>query len=192
MKNLFLATTITLSFFTFKSNAQDASVEKNITGIQIGPLGAWVNSEFKLTDKIALRAEAGLAAGYWAGAQYEGLGFLLTPAVRVEPRWYYNLESRVKKDRNIKSNSGNFLALQTSYYPDWFVIAQDGDDIIVRDQISLVPTWGIRRALGNHFDYEACFGIGYVHVFKKERGSYNYKADNDAVVNVHLRIGYHF
>ena len=108
MKNTFCL----LAFILFcgKTLAQDTipSVEKNITGIQIGPLGVWVNDEFRLTNKIALRAEAGLAAGYWAGSQFEGLGFLLTPAVRIEPRWYYNLDRRLRKGKEIKGNRGNF------------------------------------------------------------------------------------
>lgn len=191
MNKIFLVTTIFISFFTSNSNAQDASVEKNITGIQIGPTGIFANNEFKLTNQLVLRAEAGLSAGYWAGAQYDGLGFLLTPVLRAEPRWYYNLNRRVEKGRDIKGNSGNFIALQTSYYPDWFVISKE-DNLTVLNQISVIPTWGIRRTLGKHFDYEAGIGIGYAHTFEKKIGIYTYKAESDAVANIHLRIGYHF
>ncbi len=191
MKKLVLTTTIFILFFVSNSNAQDASVEKNVTGIQVGPTGIFVNHEFKLTNQLVLRGEAGLAAGYWAGAQYDGLGFLLTPVLRVEPRWYYNLNRRVAKSRDIKANSGNFVALQMSFYPDWFVIAKE-DNITVFNQISIIPTWGIRRTLGKHFDYEAGIGIGYAYAFEKKIGIYTYEGDSGAVANIHLRIGYHF
>lgn len=148
MKNILYLLVFILFFGKILAQNTIASVEKNIIGIQIGPLGVWVNDEFRLTNKIALRAEAGLAAGYWAGSQFEGLGFLLTPAIRMEPRWYYNLDRRLRKGKDIKGNRGNFLTLQTSYYPNWFVIAEDSDGLEIKDQISIIPTWGIRRTLG--------------------------------------------
>ncbi len=44
----------------------------------------------------------------------------MTPVITAEPRWYYNLNKRVSKSKNIEGNSGNFISLKTSYHPDWF------------------------------------------------------------------------
>ena len=53
-----------------------------------------------------------------------------------------------------------------------------------------MPTWGIRRNIGNHFNYETGIGIGYVSYFNEDNViSFN---ENDVVVNLHLRIGYRF
>ena len=52
---------ITLVFLSlsFLCNAQNASVEKTVFGIQTGFLGIWGHNESKLSNTIALRSELG-------------------------------------------------------------------------------------------------------------------------------------
>ena len=105
------------------------------------------------------------------------------PNIRVEPRWYYNLEKRVRKGRSVSKNSGNFLALNINYNPDWFIISNQ-DNISVISTLSFVPKWGIKRTVGNHFTYETGFGIGKFFVLN------NFEVENTVAVDLHLRIGY--
>ena len=197
MKNTIWAAALITLLCASKSFAQDSipSVEKSIKGVQIG-LGAWINYEFKLGSQFSLRAEAGLNGSvfYQKSLYYgEDLGFVMSPVIKAEPRWYYNLEGRIKKGRNIKGNSGNFLSLPISYSPDWFLISSKGEEgINMRPQLSFIPTWGLRRTVGKHFDYEAGIGIGYAYAFEYKNNGYTYEANNATVVNIHLRIGYHF
>ncbi|MCF6142370.1 hypothetical protein L1S34_13820 [Flavobacterium sp. K77] len=181
--------TLSICLFTIITNAQNASVEKSTFGVQTGILGIWAHREVKLTNKIALRVEFGMDAGFWGGSFYPENGYLMTPVIRLEPRWYYNLNKRVSKSRNISGNSGNFLTLQTSYNPNWFVIS-NYDKVEVVDQISIIPTWGIKRNIGNHFTYETGIGIGYRYIFAKSIGYSKNEAETAA--NLHLRIGYRF
>jgi len=187
MKIFFLPLTLILLPIIAKS--QTASVEQSTYGIQTGVLGIWANNEMKLSNQIALRAEIGMDAGFWGGSFYPENGYLMTPVIRLEPRWYYNLEKRLSKSRNISGNSGNFITLQTSYNPNWFVIS-NYDNAEVGDQISIIPTWGIRRTIGNHFTYETGIGIGYRYIFAKSVGYSENKGE--AALNLHLRIGYRF
>lgn len=169
--------------------SQNASVEQSTYGIQTGFLGVWIHNEAKLSNQIALRSELGLDTGIWGGSYYNKTGFLLAPVLTVEPRWYYNLNKRIDKDRRIDGNSGNFIALKTSYHPDWFVIS-NYDNVRVISDISIVPTWGIRRNVGGHFTYETGIGVGYVYTFAKNAGYL--KNEGEVAVNLHLRIGYRF
>ena len=180
-----------LLFFglTIISTSQNASVEKSTFGIQTGLLGVWVHNESKLSNQIALRSEIGFDSGIWGGTFYDKAGFLLAPVITLEPRWYYNLNKRLKKDRRIDGNSGNFISLKTSFHPDWFVIS-NYDNLRIVSDISIVPTWGIRRNIGNHFTYETGIGIGYVYYFAKDAGFSENKSD--VTVNLHLRVGYRF
>ncbi|NJW52259.1 hypothetical protein [Salinimicrobium oceani] len=171
------------------ANAQDANVEKSIYGLQTGFLGIWMHNETALSNKIALRSELGFDSGIWGGSFYDKTGFLMTPVLTLEPRWYYNLGKRVRKSRRTRGNSGNFVALKTSYHPDWFVIS-NYENVHVISDISIIPTWGIRRQLGKHFTYEAGAGLGYQYIFAKQAGYRENKSD--AAFNLHLRIGYRF
>lgn len=174
---------------TLTAKSQTASVEKSTYGIQTGFLGIWAHNESKLTNSIALRTEIGFDSGIWGGSFYDGTGFLMTPVITLEPRLYYNLNKRVKKSRLIDGNSGNFISLKTSYHPDWFIISNT-DNVSIISDISIVPTWGIRRNIGKHFTYETGIGIGYRYIFAKQAGfSEN---EGEATANLHLRIGYRF
>lgn len=186
LKNIILATTLLLFF---KVDAQNISVEKSIFGIQTGILGLWLNNEYKLSDKIALRSEIGFDGGYRSSDLFGYSYYVLAPVITAEPRWYYNLGKRNKKGKNIAKNSGDFIGLKTSLHPDWFTISNE-DDIKITPQISFIPKWGIKRTIGNHFTYEAGFGIGYQYIFYKSEG---YSENEGGVsVDLHARIGYTF
>jgi hypothetical protein len=162
MKRILL--TLVFCGLTLIAKSQNASVEQSTYGIQTGFLGIWAHNETKLSNSIALRSEIGFDSGIWGGDFYDGTGFLLTPVITLEPRLYYNLNKRVKKSRRIDGNSGNFISFKTSYHPDWFVISNTENVSVISD-ISIIPTWGIRRNIGKHFTYETGIGIGYRYTF---------------------------
>ena len=182
-------TTIIFVSLSVLCNAQNKSVEKTIFGIQTGFLGLWIHNESRLTNTLALRSELGFDSGIWGGDFYDKTGFLLTPVLTLEPRFYYNLNKRNSKSKDVTHNSGNFISLKTSYHPDWFVISNYEDITIISD-ISIIPTWGIRRNIGNHFNFETGLGLGYRYIFGKEAGYYSNTSETAA--NLHLRIGYVF
>lgn len=177
---------------TAQNNPQIPSVEKSIFGIQTGILGIWIHNEVKLSNSIALRSEIGLDAGIF-GSSYSNenyVDYIFAPVLTLEPRWYYNFEKRLNKGKKINNNSGNFLALKVSFNPDLFVIS-NRDDISVPNQLFIIPKWGIKRAIGQHFTYEVGIGLGYHKVFEND---YNSVANEevDIALDLHLRIGYTF
>jgi len=174
---------------TIVTKGQEISVEKSINEIQTGFLGIWVHNESKLTNEIALRSEIGFNSGIFGGGFYDKTGFILIPVITVEPRWYYNLQKKNSKSKNIKNNRGNFIGIKTSYTPDWFVIS-NYDNLSVVNQISIVPKWGIRRSIGKHFNFETGIGLGYRYVFAKSAGYAENESESE--LNLHLRIGYTF
>ncbi|MBX0334471.1 hypothetical protein K3G39_14610 [Pontibacter sp. HSC-14F20] len=187
MKTVLL--TLALLSLALVSKAQDASVERSISGIQVGFLGIWAHNEARLSNKLALRSEAGFTSGIFGGSFYDKTGFILTPMFFLEPKLYYNLNKRSLKSKEISGNSGNFISLRTAYIPDWFVIS-NYDNINVLHQVTIIPTWGIRRNIGAHFNYETGVGLGYRHVFAKGAG---YSENTREVeFDLRLRIGYRF
>jgi hypothetical protein len=163
-------------------------VEKSVFGIQTGLLGVWGHNEFRMSNKMAFRSEIDLDTGFWGGDFYEEDGFLMTPVIAIEPRWYYNLNKRASKEKRIDGNSANFLSLKITYHPDWFVISNQ--DVNVVKDISIVPTWGLRRNLGQHFNFETGAGLGYVYYFAEDAGfSEN---EGEVILAILLKIGYKF
>lgn len=187
--------------FNLNVNAQEASVEKSIFGIQAGfgsGVGIWVNNESKWSNSIALRTEIGLENDFTVGDHYDGAGFILQPVLTVEPKYYYNLVKRNSKGRNTANNSGNYLSVKTSYHPDWFVINLD-DNVTKTADLAIIPTWGIRRQIGNHFTYETALGFGYRIVYLKANYTNGNVQNVDGAQNrnqyipyLHVGIGYTF
>lgn len=80
------------------------------------------------------------------------------------------------------------MSLKTSYRPDWFNFSnKEGADII--PDLSLIPTWGIRRNLGKHWNYEVGIGLGYRVEFDQHTTS---QISGSTAIDIHLRIGYRF
>lgn len=188
MKNLILS--IIVSLLAISAFAQQPSVEKSTFGIQTGFLGIWGYNEARLSNSIVLRSEVGLDAALWDGMIYEKSGFLLTPVFKLSPRWYYNLNKRQKKGRRIDGNCGNFLSLTTMFHPDLFVIS-NYNDLFVYNSISFIPNWGIRRNIGNHFNYEVGAGYAFTFYFKDKKRGLNYGVGENQIY-IRLRIGYRF
>lgn len=178
-----------------KSSAQTQdtvpSVEKSIFNAQVGYLGIWGSNEAKLSNHVALRSEIGFNAGMWGGFIYPKTGYVLIPTITLAPRFYYNLQKRVKKGKSIANNSGNFISLRSTFMPNWFVISNyNQQDFNLFNSISLVPTWGIRRHIGKHINYEAGLGAGLRYFFAKPAGYP--KNELHTELNLHLKIGYTF
>lgn len=169
--------------------AQEAQVEKSIFGIQTGYFGIWANNESRLSKLIALRSEVGLDASLAGGSFYGGTVFSMYPTISVEPRWYYNLNKRARKSKTTANNSGNFLSVKNSFRPDWFVLSTDGASDTFAD-VLVEPTWGIRRNIGKHFNYELGTGIYFRYVLWKREGFPS--NDLEAGPNLNLRVGYTF
>lgn len=187
MKKILLI--LTYCGLTLISKSQTASVEKSTSGIQAGVIGVWFYNEAKLSNKISLRSEIGLDGGILGARNFYEAGFIMIPAINVEPRYYYNLNKRVSKSKSITGNSGNFISLKTIYNPDWFVISKN-KNLREVNLISIIPTWGIKRNIGNHLTYETGIGIGYRYYFAKSAGYM--ENQKEGALNLHLRIGYQF
>jgi hypothetical protein len=97
-----LSIVLVIGFSCTKIQAQEASVERSIWGAQIIMLPLSVYNESKLTNEIALRSE--LSWGFsWSGGGYydSSVRWEVIPYLIVEPRYYYNLNRRAQKEREL-------------------------------------------------------------------------------------------
>ncbi len=196
MKKVFFV--FILCCWAFIANAQNpqmekpasssaASVEKSVFSIQVGSIGVWINNEARLSRSLVLRTEIGYSAQLlWGAGQEEG--FLMTPVFTLEPRWYYNLQKRKSKSKRTVGNSGNYLSLQSGFFPAWAIFSTYGHPVI-NPVLAIIPMWGIHRSIGRHFNYELGAGFGYVHYFADK---YGHGVHNNLALNLVLRMGYRF
>lgn len=182
MKKLFFVFAIASSAII--TAQEKASLEKSLTGVQVGFFGANVYNETRLSENIALRSEISLYPSIWGGDLYSKTGFALTPAISVSPKWYYNLQKRADKGKSTTNNSGNYWSAKLEYIPDWFVISNT-KDIRVNPTLALIPNWGIRRNFAQNFNYELRLGLGAGKILKE---GYNLQV----MPEISFKIGYDF
>lgn len=166
-----------------------AQSNNNHFGIQTGYLGVYAYNESKLYNQIVLRSEVGFDAALVLNADYSSNNLVFVPKIQLEPRYYYNLNSRLGKGKNVKNNGADFVSINISHHPDWFNLFGEEDFEVIKD-LSIVPTWGMKRNISKHLNYELGGGFGYYQAFTKEKGAQKNKTK--LVANLLLRIGYVF
>jgi len=167
--------------------AQPQPTVRSLVNIQVGIVGGYVSYEARLGNQFALRTEAGLATNLYSRI---GEGYF-TPNLTVEPRWYYNIEKRVRLNKRTRNNSANFATIAVTYYDAVFKVRGGDDDDYVPQQIAFMPKYGIKRDIGRtNLNYEIALGIGYL-LFLDDATKPTAKT-GELAADIHFRIGYTF
>lgn len=176
---------ISLAFYCKPTACQEATVQRTVTGMQAELLGLHLYNESKIGNAFVLRSELGLRGTIFSGSfiDYRTI-YVLTPIIVLEPRLYYNLKRRIEKEKSIIKNSGNFVSFKFAYQPSWFYISNSNGTTV--DILTALPIWGIRRHIGNYFNYELGVGYGYSHVFNNT----NTNAISGLHYYFHARFGF--
>jgi len=170
---------------SFNIQAQEASVEKSIFGVQAGIMGVWLNNEVKLSSTVALRSEVGFrATNLRIGNPIYSRGNepFIPLVLTIEPRWYYDIKKRHSRGLCIANNSATFVSLKLRHHAGWLMLSGKQPS-----NIQIIPMYGLRGSIGQHFNYEIGVGIGYQHTFTSVKEEIDVWA-----FNIVLRIGYTF
>jgi hypothetical protein len=141
------------------SQEDESVLKKDIISADIGILSIWLNYERHLSGLFTLKSELGLGFGFEKGANIDGTNYFFTPNVIVEPRYYYNFNRRVEKGKKTSYNASNYFALTAQYFFKPFITTKTPDRTY-HSGASLVPKWGIKRTIGQRFNFEFAFGAG--------------------------------
>ncbi|CAM2843811.1 hypothetical protein [Flavobacterium frigoris] len=182
---------VSISFF---SKAQhQVSVEESLNSVQLGLLSLSYQNEVKLERTMTLRSEIGLISGYSIKESADGQkekSYVIVPFINVEPRWYYNLDRRSRLGKDTKNNCANYFSLLTSFASSGTALVNT-KDFETAPTLSIIPEYGLRRAIGKHFFTEYSAGIGYRHNFLKKE--YFYTVDeNEIFFDFQFKVGYIF
>jgi hypothetical protein len=147
------------------ASSQDrASVEKGLLSVNILTPGLEYELGTSSNTTLDLRVGSGLA--YRKGMFEEGFG--IYPTFNLQYRYYYNLNKRMEKGKNISNNSANYIALSGSIQSGKPII---GDLEFNEGYFGAVgPVWGLQRYYGAGFKLDLNLGAGYS--FNESGGSF--------------------
>lgn len=184
---------ITLFIFASKINAQAPSVENSLWGVQVGIHPFAIYKETKLTTTINLRSELGFGVAWAKNGSYQYSDqWAIIPCIVLEPRFYYNLKKRLEKNKRIDGNSGNFVSLYIGFEPGFGIVSKN---VNLFPTLSTIPMWGLKRNIGEKFNFETALGIGYSWTYEKYTQFNGNKIRNtatDIAFGLRLAFGYKF
>jgi hypothetical protein len=146
-----------ISIFIFLTNLSYAQNDRvqNVHSLKVTIIGLTYAYEQSISQKSTVNFEL-MLAGEFGSSFIGGDYWLITPIMRVEPRYYYNYLKRAEKNKKTINNSANYLSLSADYQFG----TSFGSNAHALHAFSLIPKWGLKRTIGNHFIFEFAAGIG--------------------------------
>lgn len=148
---------IFILFFTsimFSQAQSNSNVEK--TQLQFGlplPSILYEVGTGKNTT-LSLEALAGFELRGCSGCETD---FGIYPILRGQYRYYYNMERRLRKGKNISGNSGNYVAAVIGYQHGSPIIG----NLINTNTLGVGPVYGLQRTYRKGFFYRLEGGVAY-------------------------------
>jgi len=167
-----------LGVYSF-ANSQNSTAVINAAGLQAGFLGGWLYNEASIANDKTLRVELGINMWF-----YESFGNqpYFYPSLSVEPRWYYNILKREKKNKSINKNSADFISIKGGFVPE-FAHVPIKSGYSFSNSFAIVAGWGLRREIAKNVFAELGIGVGYEFYFGKNAH------ENNLLILPHFRIG---
>ncbi|MDR3286412.1 MAG: hypothetical protein LBT27_03100 [Prevotellaceae bacterium] len=189
MKNIITLLLLCACFQQVQAQNDDAAFEKSMVKtesthiVDVGWVGVGYTYEYAFAEHYTISGGAGITgyAGYTSSDFFGNYWtYAFHPYVSIEPRYYYNLQKRVRKGKSIDGNTGSFLAVQGSYI---FKPIKKHNVYGSVSTFAVAPYWGLRRIWWNHLLFEFRAGLAF--------GFNNYN-DSNVGITLGIRLGYKF
>lgn len=169
----FLSPAIFSLLFQFAFLSGFSQQVESLHSVKFGIPGATYSYEHALGKQFSINMEACMNLSWQTSNNNTEIIF--SPVLKLEPRVYYSVKRRFEIDR-FTNNSASFFSISSGVFLDSFSFRNNTPNFLI------VPKWGFRRAIGNHFIFETQIGGG----IKFRHGSTQFMPGLD------LKFGYVF
>ena len=152
-----------LALFTITTYAQEQKTNTTEKVWRINFLNPGAELELPTGDYSTFSTGLGIGyGGEYPDLAYGGSGFvyIIAPFLDLQQKWFYNINKRIRKNRTVENNSGNFISAR---------LITRGNSIaenVYRTSdfdFAFGPTWGFQRKYGENF--HLLFDIGPQYYF---------------------------
>jgi len=157
MKKSFLSilAVVTFSIVNAQSNNQVEDSQFKINLINPG-----IEYEVGLGKNQTINLGIGLQ--FVANDTRDDFFYAFVPAINAQYRYFYNLERRLNKGKEINGNSGNYLAASGTLFTADVIIGNVDSGSGTAGFVG--PVYGIQRTYPKGFNYTMEFGVGLYFV----------------------------
>jgi len=167
-----------LAIFSLNGRAQhaepapSANLDK-LLKIELGLHGVGLSCELPLNYRWVIDLSTGLGGGYYVSktdvSRFNSSFIINDPVAyfKSEFKYYYSRSKRLSKRKQIRNNTGNYIAFQSKYTTRRVFNDNDWDRIYSPLNRTLLNEihWGIQRPMGQKFLFNFHVGLGYASDF---------------------------
>ena len=152
-----------LALFTMTTYGQESKTYKTEKVWRVNFLNPGLELELPTGDYSTFSTELGIGyGGGYPDLTYGGSGFIyiIAPFLDLQQKWFYNINKRIRKNRTVENNSGNFISAR------FLTRGNSIADNVYRTSdfdFAFSGTWGIQRKYGERF--HLLFDIGPEYYF---------------------------
>ncbi len=149
-----------IKYKTTRSSKYSPELSGEIHKISILPLG--YSYERKIADEFTFDAGVDFSFDlYYAETDdLDQNALVINPTVHLEPRYYYNLERRYQRGRNVSFNAASYIGVYSELRMNPLIEENNGF-WPVYDRFKIGPAWGIQRNLGRrgYMNFNLAYGL---------------------------------
>lgn len=148
-----------IQYKSTRTSKYSPELSEELHKISFFPLG--YAYERKIGDEFTIEAgiDFSFDAYYEDDNVFEDYALVINPTIHVEPRYYYNLEKRYRRGRNVTYNSASYIGIFSELRMNPLIEEKNGIDPVY-DRFVVGPVWGIQRNLGRRGYFNFNFGYG--------------------------------
>ncbi len=146
--------TVSLLFISLVSAQSDKNVEEQ--QFKINFINPGVEYELGIAKNQTISLGIGLQ--FTAASVSTEFYYAFLPTLNAQYRFFYNMERRLGKDKNISGNSGNYIAASGTMFSSLFFIGNVDD--VTGSAGFIGPVYGIQRTYQKGFNFNMEFGVG--------------------------------
>lgn len=150
-----------IQYKSTRTSKYSPALSDELHKISILPLG--YSYERKIGDEFTFDAGIDFSFDiYYEDEElFEDNALVINPTIHVEPRYYYNLEKRYRRGRNVTYNSASYIGIYSELRMNPLIEEINGFEPVY-DRFVIGPEWGIQRNLGRRGYFNFNFGYGLV------------------------------
>lgn len=149
-----------IRYKTTRTSKYSPELSEELHKISILPLG--YAYERKIADEFTIEAGVDFSFDiyYDEAEDLDNNALVVNPTIHLEPRYYYNLQRRYQRGRNVSFNAASYIGVYSELRMNPLIEENNGF-WPVYDRFKIGPAWGIQRNLGRrgYLNFNLAYGL---------------------------------
>jgi hypothetical protein len=155
---IFTTLLLTTTLFLFGQHS-DVDKLRSLTKLDLGLQGVGFTFEPRVGNNSTIDLSAGVGGGYNIATNEITYELDITnPALyfSVTPKFFYNRQKRMEKEKTTSLNAGNYIGLRLRYNTKGL-----SENSYIYDALLMNIHWGIQRPIAKKWSFTTHIGAGY-------------------------------